>query len=121
MPSKYRQRPRDTARMLWIKSLPCCAPGITVLSNGVLDRAPAIAIGPCDGVTEADHAGGGSGTGRKCDDSLIIPLCVRHHRAPGLEHLLYGLVPHGEVRRWKRWQAEQYRMRYDALEATRDE
>ena len=112
MPSKYRQRPRDTARMLWIKSLPCCAQDVML---------PLEHVGPCDGPVEADHAGGGSGMGRKADDSTCIPLCVRHHRAPGLEHLLFGNVPHGEVRRWKRWQAEQYRMRYDALEATRDE
>jgi hypothetical protein len=104
MTSKYRNRPRDTARMLWVKSLPCCA---------YTGPWPAMLIWPCEGVVEADHAGGGSGMGRKADDSTVIPLCQRHHRSPGLEHLVYGHVPHGTVRRWKAERAEHYRKLYD--------
>ncbi len=105
--TKYKSRPRDTARMLWIKTLPCAARD---------PMLPLAAVGPCLGPVEADHAGGGSGMGRKADDSTCIPLCQRHHRSPGLEHLLYGHVPHGEVRRWKAYQAEQHRKLYDATE-----
>lgn len=102
--TKWKSRPRDLARMAWIKEQSCCA------ADPML---PQEYVGPCLGVVEADHAGGGSGMGRKCDDSLCIPLCQRHHRSPGLEHLLFGHVPHGEVRRWKAHQAEQYQRKYD--------
>lgn len=105
MPSKYKQRPRDTARMLWIKSLPCCAQDVML---------PLEHVGPCDGPVEADHAGGSSGMGRKADDSTVISLCVRHHRAPGLEHLLSGKVPHGYVREWKREQVRKAQAAYAA-------
>ncbi len=104
--SRYRKRPRDLARMAWIKTLPCCATDLLI---------PQEQVGHCEGVIEADHAGGGAGMGQKCNDTLCIPLCVRHHRAPGLEHLLYGHVPHGYVRQWKSWQAEQFRNQYDAM------
>lgn len=105
--SKYRKRVRDPERMLWIKEQSCCA------ANDLL--LPSEYVGPCQGVTEADHAGGGSGMGRKAPDHTCIPLCVRHHRAPGLDHLLYGHVPHGYVREWKSWQVEKYRNQYDEM------
>ena len=106
--SKYSERERDVPRMLWTKARPCQA---------FLGPWPAALIWPCEGVIEADHAGGGSGMGRKCDDSLLVSLCVRHHRAPGLEHLVYGHVQHGTVRQWKREQADRNRAQYDKEQA----
>lgn len=61
--SAYRSRERDTAFMLWVKTLPCMAEKLS----------------PCGGVIEADHTGG-RGIGRKADDRTCIPLCTRHHR-----------------------------------------
>lgn len=83
---KYRDRPRDTPRMLWVKSQPCCAYTIAPLDH-------------CEGVVEADHAGV-HGLSRKCDDSACIPLCVRHHRSPGLRSILHGQLGPGELRTW---------------------
>lgn len=100
--SKYKDRPRDTEYMLWIKQHRCCA-------TLIIDH---VGPGPCDGVVEADHAGGGSGLGRKADDTSCIPLCVRHHRLPGLGHILYGKVPHGFVREWKRTMADLFRRKW---------
>lgn len=102
--STYKKRWRDWRRMAWIKEQPCCAG----LDPVVLELA-----GNCEGVIECDH-GGGAGMGRKnLDESGCLPLCSRHHRSPGLEHLLFGLVEHGFVRTWKRGQAEAYRLAYD--------
>jgi len=106
--TKYKSRPRDTAYMLWVKTQPCCA---------YAGPWPAPLIWPCDGPVEADHAGGGAGMGRKADDSTCIPLCQRHHRSPGLEHLVHGKVPHGSVRVWKREQATLTRAAYEQEQA----
>lgn len=89
--------------MQWIKSQQCAVS----LDLVVLELA-----GPCEGVIEADH-GGGAGMGRKPDDSNCLALCVRHHRLPGLEHLLYSKVEHGFVRHWKKEQGEVYRIAYE--------
>lgn len=61
--SAYRDRPRDFARMGWVKTQPCCAAELS----------------SCDGPIEADHAGR-RGLSRKADDSTTIPLCRLHHR-----------------------------------------
>jgi hypothetical protein len=63
--SKYRNRPRHTDYMLWVKRQPCLMRGIW---------------GTCEGRVEADHAGP-RGVGRKAHDSTCIPLCKRHHQA----------------------------------------
>lgn len=102
---KYADRPRDTPRMCWVKAQPCCA----ALSM----RASFPSIGPCEGVTEADHAGA-HGMGNKADDDTVIPLCVRHHRAPGLAHLLYGHVEYGWLREWKDRMIARFRARWEA-------
>lgn len=79
--------------MRWTKTLRCCAPYLAER----LGEAVLVYIGPCEGEVEADHAGA-HGLSRKSDDSTVIPLCVRHHREPGLRHLLHGKVPRGTVR-----------------------
>lgn len=61
--SAYATRERDSAFMLWVKTLPCWARGLS----------------QCGGVIEADHAGA-RGLGRKADDDTCIPLCMLHHR-----------------------------------------
>lgn len=102
--SDYMKRLRDHRRMRWIKEQSCAVS----LDLAVLELA-----GPCEGVIEADHAGGGSGMGRKAPDDTCIPACVRHHRSPGLDHLLYGHVEHGFVRQWKKEQAATWKLAYD--------
>jgi hypothetical protein len=63
--SKYSQRERFTAYMLWVKGQPCLMRSIW---------------GRCEGRVEADHAGP-RGVGRKAHDSTCIPLCCHHHGA----------------------------------------
>ena len=50
------------ARVLWVKSQPCCVPGC---ENPDIQNA---------------HIKGG-GIGRKADYHWIVPLCYNHHRA----------------------------------------
>lgn len=63
--SAYRARQRDTAYMLWVKTLPCLMAGVW---------------GTCQGTVEADHAGL-RGMGRKAPDNTTIPLCHYHHHS----------------------------------------
>lgn len=51
--------------MGFVKTLPCCARD----------------LGPCEGVVEADHAGGSRAKSHKAADDTCIPLCSYHHRA----------------------------------------
>lgn len=90
--SKYSERERHFDFMGWVKTLPCAVPA---------GPWPLALTGPCEGVTEADHVAP-KGTGMKGTDLAACNLCVRHHRSPGIEHLLYGKVPKGSVRAWKR-------------------
>jgi hypothetical protein len=62
--SRYRPRPRDTERMLWIRTLPCCAPQPHV----------------CEWHIEAHHAGKKPGLRMKAPDDTCIPLCLLAHR-----------------------------------------
>ncbi len=66
-PTKYKSRPRATAYMLWVKSLPCLVPDLIWTPD------------PCEGPVEADHAGQ-RGLGRKAPDSTCVSLCRYHHR-----------------------------------------
>lgn len=103
--SRYTDRRRDIVRMRWVKEQQCAVS----LDLVVLELA-----GPCEGVTECDH-GGGAGMGRRNteESGRMLSLCVRHHRLPGLEHLLFGKVEHGFVRHWKKEQGEVYRIAYE--------
>lgn len=84
--TKYASRPRATAYMLFVKSLPCA----------LRDNGDAVALevyGPdehpfwwinapitsCSGPTEADHMGQRA-LSRKAPDSTCGPLCTQHHR-----------------------------------------
>ena len=101
--SEYADRDRDFDRMGWIKQQRCCA--------ATIGRE----VGPCEGVIEADHAGGyadGRATSRKSTDDTTIPLCVRHHRNPGLGSILYGQLEAGELRAWRDRMIEYFRARY---------
>jgi len=106
--SAYAQRERDTDRMVWIKSQPCCAPLIAARATLPVD------FGPCDGVVEADHAGA-RGLGRKAGDDTCIPLCVRHHRAPGLAALLPASFPRGELRDLKNRMIARFRGGWESV------
>ena len=61
--TKYRQRQRERAYMLFVRHLPCAARE----------------LGRCEGHVEADHAGR-RGVGQKAGDDTCIPLCAKHHR-----------------------------------------
>lgn len=60
--TSYKRRQRDVPYMLWVKTLLCCARGLS----------------RCEGAIEADHAGRRS-IGRKAPDRTCIPLCQLHH------------------------------------------
>lgn len=64
-------RQRDTAYMLWVKTLNCCAWRGT-------DASPMCVDGVFNNV-EAHHAGRRA-AGRKANDDTCIPLCNFHHR-----------------------------------------
>lgn len=101
--SAYARRPRDTGRMLWVKTLPCFAATATALVDQVAvlgianacmqfrDRRVVVAMlaeietlrrlrpAICSRIVEADHMGA-RGLGRKADDTTCAPLCSTHHR-----------------------------------------
>lgn len=61
--SRYRDRPRDFAFMMFVKTLPCMWRD----------------LGGCAGPIEADHAGR-RGLGQKAPDNTCVPACQHHHR-----------------------------------------
>jgi hypothetical protein len=61
--SRYKQRERFPAYMMWVKAQPCL-------------MSP---HGGCSGVIEADHAGLDRGIGQKAHDNTCVPLCSQHH------------------------------------------
>jgi len=60
--SKYARRPRDLDYLAWVRTLPCCAPGMFA----------------CGWRAEAHHAGA-RGLGQKAGDHTAIPLCRIDH------------------------------------------
>jgi hypothetical protein len=70
--TSYARRERDFGFMGWIKTQRC----------DVADRTEEPGWSPCEGVTEADHAGdiGVRGLGMKAADDTCVPLCTKHHR-----------------------------------------
>lgn len=103
--SDYKKRLRDWRRMEWTKQQVCAV---------AMDPAMGELAGPCKGVIEADHVRDMSGLGRKPDDDCVIPLCVKHHRAPGLEALCFGKTEKGYAKEWKLEQVTAYRLAYEA-------
>lgn len=77
----------DTAYMLRVKTLPCCAP-----------RTPTAT--QCYGVVEAAHAGKKVAAFRKCDDNLTIPLCQKHHTESDHFHGTFKTWDGGMMRSW---------------------
>ena len=108
----YADRPRDFDFMGWIKTLDCCALEIiddakALKLDGNVITLMVQELGGCEGVTECDHAGT-HGLSHKSDDDTGIPLCVKHHRLPGMLHLLAGIAPRGLVRVFKNRMIERY-------------
>lgn len=108
---KYAQRERDTPQMMWVKTQRCCAHRLAELAGAAVRAI----IGPCRGVVEADHAGANHGMQRKSGDDACIPLCVRHHRDPGLRHMVYGKLRKGLLREFFNWMVDVYQELYAAL------
>lgn len=100
--SDYKKRVRDLARMKWIKTLPCAV---------TFGWWPVELVGDCGGVVEADHAGR-HGMSHKAPDNTCIPLCMRHHREPGLNAILYGKVERGDIREFKDFMIDHYQKVY---------
>lgn len=122
--TKYARRERDTPRMLWVKSLPCCVSLIRMGMSVGADRvAPAVAgdwLGPmpdaCNGPVHAHHAGE-HGTGNKAPDDAVIPLCEHHHADitnRGRRHGAFSDWPRGAVKRWELAMVAIYQERYAA-------
>lgn len=90
--SRYARRPRDTAYMMFAKSLLCA----------VEEEWPCFPARPslCSGVIEADHAGE-RGLGRKADDRTCIPMCTGHHRERHDHAGTFRHLTRDEARSWR--------------------
>lgn len=88
--SAYADRPRDTDRMLWVKTQPCAV--------RAFPRAWMRAT-PCGGYGEADHAGR-RGLGQKAGDDTCIPLCSQHHRERTDHHGAFFEADREQLREW---------------------
>jgi hypothetical protein len=90
--SAYARRPRDTAFMLWVKTLLCA----------VEEEWPLFPVKPtpCDGVIEADHMGA-RGLGRKADDSTCVPMCSNHHRERSDHAGTFRAMTKEQLRTWR--------------------
>lgn len=72
-------RVRDTAYMIWVRSLPCCALHRRIaFGSGAGGLATYLCLS--GDPIEAHHAGKRA-AGRKADDDTCIPLCRAHHRS----------------------------------------
>ncbi len=130
--TKYARRPRDLARMAWIKTLPCA---MAQMEQWRLrrehpdgDRLLGLWLGPfaftgCRGVIEAHHAGE-HGKGQKAPDDTCIPMCRAHHRGDDIGITRYrgpfARWPRGELKRWELAMVEIYQRRYAEHLAGRD-
>lgn len=85
---------KDTKRLKWIRSLPCCIP----------DHQ-------CEGEIEVHHQAG-AGMALKHDDSKIMPLCHKGHIEE--RHRLRGYFKGWTKARIKAWEAEMV-AKYQAL------
>lgn len=77
-------RVRDTPRMLFVKTLPCCCPQPHV----------------CVGATEAHHAGKKPGMKLKANDDTVIPLCTQGHQQCEDFHGPFSRFDHDSMRAW---------------------
>jgi hypothetical protein len=72
--NSYRRRPRDLPYLRWLKTRSC------IVGHAFGD--------PCAGVVEAAHREvGGRAMGQKTPDGDALPICVRHHREPGMSRV----------------------------------
>lgn len=55
--------PQERPYLLWVKTLACSARH----------------LGPCEGITEADHDNRARGLSQKREDRSAFPMCVLHH------------------------------------------
>lgn len=75
-PRRLRGPKSQPAYLEAVRALPCAAPGSlgAILAWGLLDTGHA-------GRIHAHHAGRRPGVGMKADDSTVIAMCEKHHRA----------------------------------------
>lgn len=90
--SRYALRPRDRARMEFVRTLECSVAFEAPDPN----RAPSRCLGPI----EADHDSRGRGLGQKSDDSTVIPLCTGHHRERTDHTGSFKYLTRDQVRAW---------------------
>lgn len=101
--SGYRERPRETERMLWIKTLPCCAPGPH----------------ECHRIIEAHHAGPKPGMGRKAPDDTCIPLCRQAHSQIDAFSGPFRDFDRARMRSWQDEQVANYQALWEQQQAAR--
>jgi len=88
--TKHARRPRNFARMAFVKTLPCgLADAFFVVAGGLVGAPQPEA---CAGHVEAAHLGDRAGF-RRCSDDETAPLCRRHHRVPGIDGNVGGRAP----------------------------
>lgn len=93
--SRYSDRPRDTAFMLWVKTRPCIVGEIALgwpVPDGKRTR--------CAGPIEADHMGARS-VGRKADDRTCVPMCMQHHRERTDHSGVFRYANQAQLRDWR--------------------
>lgn len=122
--TKYARRPRDMARMAWIKSQPCCMAQMEAWrlrrEHPDGDRLLGLWDGPltfagCRGAIEAHHAGRRA-KGQKAPDDTCIPMCRAHHRGDDIGITRYrgpfAGWPRGAVKAWELAMVDVYQRRY---------
>ena len=90
--SKYAARPRDSERMMFVKSLRCAAK--TYSMTWRVDCSTA-----CGGPIEADHMGQRP-VGRKAPDDTCGPLCRDHHVERTAHTGMFKHATRAELRQW---------------------
>lgn len=100
------ERVRDVEYMLFVKTLPCCAIGI---SGHV-----------CSGGIEADHAGLRP-FGRKADDRTTIPLCSQGHLERGNFSGPFRSWDKARMRAWLDFWIAKTQLRWEIARGSRQE
>lgn len=111
--TKYARRDRDFPRMAWTREQSCAMASWDCSSNDMLIAWEGwkTEVGKCSGPTEAHHAGERAGW-RKADDSTVVPMCSKHHRALTDRTGAFAGWPKGALKVWELATVAYYSARY---------
>lgn len=103
--SAYKDRPRDTPRMLFVKTMIC---SVVTLPPPWCARPT-----PCAGVMEADHMRHDHGLSHKGHDDGVAPMCNLHHRERTDGCGTFKLATKFVERSWRELAIENARIQYE--------